>query len=419
MTRTLALFALIVAWTGCASGPPSVGVFHTVPPKFNIVPAKTIAVIGDADNAEEQTNEDPFIGLVLSRLQHEHKQYEVKDERELAYGINKGRGFYDEKDWQQYLDETAGDVIVMIGVGKDDCGASARTRGGDGEDADGVLGWDAECRESLNLFKPRTGERIGSVYADGHGSAGNEVPAVAEAMNDAADQIMGGFVPQAVVELVLLDETAPLVHEGVVKYDKSDYAGVRWLWENAAASSPDSAPLLYNLGALCESLRDTEAAHVYYSKAIAIAPQVPRYRKALAQLELRLADAKKVVINPAEDDARKGVDAKERAAQMAATVVVRSEIPYLPIPAGTFNMGCTEGDIDCRENETPAHAVTISKPFYMAQTPVTNEQYQRCIDAGVCHGQADLTKKLNPVVMVNWEAANGFCAALACRAMRA
>ena len=29
---------------------------------------------------------------------------------------------------------------------------------------------------------------------------------------------------------------------------------------------------------------------------------------------------------------------------------------------------------------------------------VTNEQYERCIDASVCYGNPDLTKKLNPVV---------------------
>jgi hypothetical protein len=86
MTRTFALFTL-VALAGCASAPPSVGVIHTVPPKFNIVPAKTGAVIGDAVNAEEQKHEDDFIKLVVSKLRR-YEQYDVKDERELAYDIN-------------------------------------------------------------------------------------------------------------------------------------------------------------------------------------------------------------------------------------------------------------------------------------------------------------------------------------------
>jgi formylglycine-generating enzyme required for sulfatase activity len=45
----------------------------------------------------------------------------------------------------------------------------------------------------------------------------------------------------------------------------------------------------------------------------------------------------------------------------------------------------------------------------MAQTPVTNEQYQRCIDAGACYGNPDLTKKLDPVVNVTWNDARDFC----------
>jgi hypothetical protein len=52
MIRTFALVALF-ALAGCASDPPLVGVIHTVPPKFNIVPAKSLAVIGDAKTAVE------------------------------------------------------------------------------------------------------------------------------------------------------------------------------------------------------------------------------------------------------------------------------------------------------------------------------------------------------------------------------
>jgi hypothetical protein len=164
MTRTFALFTLLTL-AGCASA-PSVGVIHTVPPKFNIVPAKTVAVIGYADNAEEQEHEGDFIDLVISKLRR-YEQYDVKDERELAYGINKGHGFYEVADWQKYLAETAGDVIVRVGVANEDCRVYDRTRDDGSEDADEVVGWDAECIESLDLFKPRTGDRIGSVRADG------------------------------------------------------------------------------------------------------------------------------------------------------------------------------------------------------------------------------------------------------------
>jgi formylglycine-generating enzyme len=406
MIRTFALFTLL-ALAGCASA-PFVGVMHTVPPKFNIVPAKTVAVIGDASNAEDRAHETEFIDLVVSKL-NRYEQYVVKDERELAYGINKGRGFYQTREWQQYLDETAGDVIVRVGVPSEDCRVYERTRDDGSEDTDDVVGWSAECREFLDLFQPRTGDRIGSVTADGYGSAPDQSTAVDDAMNDAADQIIGGFTPQQFAEMVLLDPDAPLVREGMVKFDNRDYDGTLSLWENALAASPDSAPLLYNLGAVCEALHDLKAARAYYSRAIAIAPQVQRYRKALEQLDVRRDDAAKAVIIPATEDARKSVAAREQAEEIAAAAVSMSGIPYVPIPAGTFSMGCTKGDTDCRENETPVHAVTISHSFYLARSPVTNEQYQRCIDAGACYGDPDLTKKVNPVVNVTWNDARDFC----------
>ena len=34
------------------------------------------------------------------------------------------------------------------------------------------------------------------------------------------------------------------------------------------------------------------------------------------------------------------------------------------IPKGTFDMGCTKGDSDCRDNEKPVHKVTISNDFW-------------------------------------------------------
>jgi formylglycine-generating enzyme required for sulfatase activity len=397
MTRTFALAALLTL-AGCASA-PMVAVLHTVPPKFNIVPAKTVAVIGRATTVEDREHEDEFVDLLIARLR-EYELYDVKDERAL----------YRDKDWQPYLDATAGDVIVRVTVPGEDCGVYERTRGGDGDDADEVVGWDAECREYLDLFAPRTGNLFGSVDAHGSGSATDQTAAMADAMTDAADQIIGGFAPRQIAEAVMLDPDAPLVREGMAKFDHRDYDGALALWENALATAPDSAPLLYNLGALCEALHDSQAARAYYSRALAIAPNVLRYQQALVQLNVRRDDAAEAAIDPAVDDARKSVAATERAARMATTAVSMSGIAYLPIPAGTFTMGCTKGDIDCKEDEQPAHAVTIGSSFYIARTPVTNEQYQRCIDAGVCHGNPDPTKPLNPVVNVTWNDARDFCA---------
>ncbi|MDI3284394.1 bifunctional serine/threonine-protein kinase/formylglycine-generating enzyme family protein [Polyangium sp. 15x6] len=50
------------------------------------------------------------------------------------------------------------------------------------------------------------------------------------------------------------------------------------------------------------------------------------------------------------------------------------------VPAGSFTMGhAKEG-----KTERPAHAVTISKPFYLDRTEVTAEEYARCVAAEKC-----------------------------------
>ncbi|HXH93925.1 MAG TPA: SUMF1/EgtB/PvdO family nonheme iron enzyme [Thermoanaerobaculia bacterium] len=408
MVRTFAFFTLF-ALAGCASAPPMVVAIHTVPPKFNIVPAKTLAVLGDADNAADQKREDDFIDLVITKLRR-YEQYDVKDERQFSRGLNPGHGLFEAEDWQKYLQQTAGEVIVRVGVPNTGCPMTETTRDDGSDDAGDVVWVDVECRATLNLFKPRTGERIGSVNADGVGSDARQHTAWNDAMNDAADQIIGGFAPEMSADAIAIDQDAPLAHEGMVKFFSSDYAGARSLWENGLANAPNSAPLLYNLGALCEALHDPDAGRTYYLRAIAIAPQVQRYHEALAQLDRRRADAEEAAKDPAVEDAKKSVAASAQAAQRTAMAVNFSGIPYLPIDAGTFTMGCSKGDIDCDENEKPAHAVTISKPFYLAKTPATNAQYQQCVDAGACHGSADAQKALHPVVNVDWNDARAFCA---------
>ena len=44
---------------------------------------------------------------------------------------------------------------------------------------------------------------------------------------------------------------------------------------------------------------------------------------------------------------------------------------YVRIPAGSFRMGCSDGDKECYEDERPAHTVRISNDFWMGQTEVT------------------------------------------------
>lgn len=78
---------------------------------------------------------------------------------------------------------------------------------------------------------------------------------------------------------------------------------------------------------------------------------------------------------------------------------------FVLLPAGTFLMGrgmAEEGD----EDECPQHQVTLSQPFYLQTTPVTQGQWQR-----VMGGNPSLFQECGedcPVENVSWEDAQDF-----------
>jgi len=86
-------------------------------------------------------------------------------------------------------------------------------------------------------------------------------------------------------------------------------------------------------------------------------------------------------------------------------------LTYVWIGPGTFMMGCSPGDNECQDNEKPAHQATIPVGFWMAQTPVTQEAYQRVAGANPSETKGD---KL-PVVSVTWDEARNYCAAVGTR----
>jgi len=65
------------------------------------------------------------------------------------------------------------------------------------------------------------------------------------------------------------------------------------------------------------------------------------------------------------------------------------------IPGGTFMMGSADDP-----SEKPAHQVTI-QPFAMGRFPVTNGEWQKCVDAKACSYEPDGDPSL-PVHDVSW-----------------
>ena len=92
----------------------------------------------------------------------------------------------------------------------------------------------------------------------------------------------------------------------------------------------------------------------------------------------------------------------------AKTVNPKDGLTYVWIPPGTFQMGCSPGDAECYDDEKPAHQVTITKGFWLGQTPVTQQAYQR-----VTGQNPSYFKGANlPVEQVNWDEAQAYCAAI-------
>jgi len=74
------------------------------------------------------------------------------------------------------------------------------------------------------------------------------------------------------------------------------------------------------------------------------------------------------------------------------------------IPAGSFRMGSIDFGLLNGNEELPLHRVTIAEPFAMGQFEVTWNNYQPCIDAGMCssYGDQGWGKGNRPVIKVTW-----------------
>ncbi|HWZ45870.1 MAG TPA: SUMF1/EgtB/PvdO family nonheme iron enzyme [Candidatus Saccharimonadales bacterium] len=80
---------------------------------------------------------------------------------------------------------------------------------------------------------------------------------------------------------------------------------------------------------------------------------------------------------------------------------------YVWIPPGTFQMGCSAGDHACERDEKPSHPVTITKGFWLGETPVTQAAYQRVMLDKPSQFQGEQL----PAESVEWSLAIAYCEA--------
>ena len=86
------------------------------------------------------------------------------------------------------------------------------------------------------------------------------------------------------------------------------------------------------------------------------------------------------------------------------------ELTYVWIPAGTFIMGCSAQDSECKDDEKPTHQVAIEKGFWLGQTEVTVAAYRRFAAKSARHSPDG--EGTFPVSGVSWAGAKEYCAAM-------
>ena len=86
-----------------------------------------------------------------------------------------------------------------------------------------------------------------------------------------------------------------------------------------------------------------------------------------------------------------------------------ASIHFVLIWPGQFKMGLPASDPDHEQDEFKGKLVTISSPFYLASTEVTQEQYVAVIGTNPSGSKGSLKA---PVERVDWEKAQAFCTAL-------
>jgi len=88
-----------------------------------------------------------------------------------------------------------------------------------------------------------------------------------------------------------------------------------------------------------------------------------------------------------------------------AKVNPKDGLTYLLIPPGRFIMGCSPGDEECFDEEKRSHEVTLTSGFWMGQTDVTQEAYQRVMGRNPSHFKGASL----PVDSVSWSEAQEYC----------
>jgi tetratricopeptide (TPR) repeat protein len=154
---------------------------------------------------------------------------------------------------------------------------------------------DATCTATIDVLRSSDGQKTMSFTVKGQGTSpragvltdDERVVAFTQAAYYAAVAAAESISPRAVRESIELDPAAPAFDEGYSMIASERFADARAIWEAALRQHGDSAPLLFNLGALSEATGDVAAAGRYFERARKLKPDERHYRSELSLFHSR------------------------------------------------------------------------------------------------------------------------------------
>jgi formylglycine-generating enzyme required for sulfatase activity len=155
-------------------------------------------------------------------------------------------------------------------------------------------------------------------------------------------------------------------------------------------------------------------------------PRIPQLEAQLRDAQDQLANARNESLQPRVAELQKTVDALRSAINSTKPTPppkpgeVRlnqtDQSLYAFIPAGAFQMGCVASDPHCRDDEKPAHLVTLTHGFWMSSTEVTVKAYRLFATAagGALPKENTSTnpgwrESGQPMSFMQWDTAQSFC----------
>src|SRR3974390_627647 len=81
---------------------------------------------------------------------------------------------------------------------------------------------------------------------------------------------------------------------------------------------------------------------------------------------------------------------------------------YVWIPPGKFVDGCSPGDKECYEDESPPRNITLTRGFWVGQTEVTQAAYEKVM----AYNPSTIEGPNYPVDSISWVEADVYCTAI-------